>query len=78
MHATSSNGKVGVVRNSKAGEFFGEGCIIGQAYRPINAIAMTTCSITRVEKAIIAWNPVRRPELRGVLYFIPDRPECLL
>jgi CRP/FNR family cyclic AMP-dependent transcriptional regulator len=66
--ATSSNGKVGVVAILKAGEFFGEGCIIGQAYRPINAIAMTTCSITRVEKAI----------MRGILSEDPSFAEFFI
>jgi CRP-like cAMP-binding protein len=47
---TSSQGKEAVVAVVGAGEFFGEGCLIGQPRRLATAITMTDCALTRVDK----------------------------
>jgi CRP/FNR family cyclic AMP-dependent transcriptional regulator len=47
----SAQGKEAVVAMLDAGDFFGEGCLAGQAVRMSTAVAMTECAITRVEKA---------------------------
>ncbi len=48
---TSEQGKEAVVGLLKAGEFFGEGCMVGQPTRLASAVALTPCSVKRVEKA---------------------------
>src|SRR5215831_13108094 len=45
------NGKGGVVAVLKAGQFFGESCIIGHTRRVVTATVMTPCSLMRIEKA---------------------------
>jgi CRP/FNR family transcriptional regulator, cyclic AMP receptor protein len=47
----SNQGKEAVVAILGAGEFFGEGCLIGQPLRLATARAMTECEVTRVEKS---------------------------
>lgn len=48
---TSEQGKEAVVGILKAGEFFGEGCLVGQPMRLAAALALTDCKVTRTEKA---------------------------
>jgi CRP/FNR family transcriptional regulator, cyclic AMP receptor protein len=48
---TSENGKEAVLAILGHGNFFGEGCLNGQALRLATATAMTDCSIMRLEKA---------------------------
>jgi CRP-like cAMP-binding protein len=48
---TSAQGKEAIVGVLKAGEFLGEGCLIGQPTRLATAKAMSDCSVMRVEKA---------------------------
>ncbi|MES1198591.1 MAG: Crp/Fnr family transcriptional regulator [Pseudomonadota bacterium] len=48
---TSEQGKEAIVGVLRAGEFLGEGCLVGQLARLATAKAMTDCSTTRVEKA---------------------------
>jgi CRP-like cAMP-binding protein len=48
---TSEQGKEAVVGILKAGEFLGEGCLVGQTARLASAIALTDCSVARTEKA---------------------------
>jgi CRP-like cAMP-binding protein len=48
---TSKQGKAAVIAILGSGEFFGEGCLIGQPVRLASAMAMTDCEIMRVEKA---------------------------
>src|SRR5579862_6961461 len=50
LRVLSREGKEGVVGVLTAGDFFGEGCLGGQTVRIANAIAMTDCSIMRLEK----------------------------
>jgi CRP-like cAMP-binding protein len=46
----SKQGKEAVVAILTGGDFFGEGCLAGQPLRMASAIAMSPCSITKVEK----------------------------
>jgi CRP/FNR family cyclic AMP-dependent transcriptional regulator len=48
---SSEQGKEGVVEVMGPGEFFGEGCLIGQPLRLATAKAMTESQIVRVSKA---------------------------
>jgi CRP/FNR family transcriptional regulator, cyclic AMP receptor protein len=49
----SRHGKEAVIGILGAGDFFGEGCLAGQAIRMASAAAMSDCSIVRIEKAAI-------------------------
>jgi CRP-like cAMP-binding protein len=49
----SEQGKEAVVAILGASEFFGEGCLAGQAQRISTVAAMTDCTIMRLEKAAI-------------------------
>lgn len=46
----SSEGKEAVVGLFRAGDFFGEGCLIGQSVRMATATAMTDCQLVRIER----------------------------
>ena len=47
----SKQGKEAVVAILGVGDFFGEGCLAGQPVRMGTAVSMSTCSITKLEKA---------------------------
>jgi CRP-like cAMP-binding protein len=47
---TNTSGKEAVLAIHDAGDFFGEGCLNGQAQRMATVTAMTDCSIMRIEK----------------------------
>jgi len=47
----SEQGKEAIIGILGAGEFLGEGCLVGQSARLATARAMSACSITRVAKA---------------------------
>jgi CRP/FNR family transcriptional regulator, cyclic AMP receptor protein len=47
----SKQGKEAVVAILGAGDFFGEGCLAGQAVRMGTAVSMSMCSIMRLEKS---------------------------
>jgi CRP/FNR family transcriptional regulator, cyclic AMP receptor protein len=49
----SEQGKEAVVAILGTGDFFGEGCLVGQPLRIATAEAMTECEIMRLEKAAI-------------------------
>jgi CRP-like cAMP-binding protein len=49
----SPHGKEAVVALLQAGDFFGEGCMGGQAFRVTSAVAMTECRIARLEKDVV-------------------------
>src|SRR5579863_1192531 len=49
----SKQGKEAVVAILGAGDFFGEGCLAGQCIRMATAVAMSECSIMRLEKAAV-------------------------
>jgi CRP/FNR family cyclic AMP-dependent transcriptional regulator len=48
---TSDQGKEAVVAILGTGDFFGEGCLIGQPLRLASALAITDCTIMRIEKS---------------------------
>ncbi len=48
---TSEQGKEAVVAILGTGDFFGEGCLIGQLLRLASAVAVTDCTIMRIEKS---------------------------
>jgi len=47
---TAESGKEAVLSIVDAGDFFGEGCLNGQPLRMSTVVAMTECSIMRIEK----------------------------
>lgn len=49
LAVTSAQGKEAVVGLFGPGEFFGEGCLIGQPVRLATATAMTGCQLVRIE-----------------------------
>jgi CRP/FNR family transcriptional regulator, cyclic AMP receptor protein len=54
LAVTSFDGKEAIVATLGPGEFFGEGCLSGQPLRMATAIAVGDCTLTRVEKPIMA------------------------
>jgi CRP/FNR family cyclic AMP-dependent transcriptional regulator len=54
LAVSSFDGKEAIVATLDSGEFFGEGCLAGQASRMATAIAVEDCSLTRVEKPVVA------------------------
>jgi CRP/FNR family transcriptional regulator, cyclic AMP receptor protein len=61
LTVVSKQGKEAVVALLGAGDFFGEGCLAGQALRMASATTMSECSIMRLEKA-------------GVIPLLHDQP----
>jgi CRP/FNR family cyclic AMP-dependent transcriptional regulator len=51
LSVTSNAGKEAVIAVLGAGDFFGEGCLVGQSLHMSTATAMTECSIMRLERA---------------------------
>jgi CRP-like cAMP-binding protein len=51
---TSNGGKEAIVALLDSGEFFGEGCLAGQPFRMAAAIALTDCSLDRIDKSLMA------------------------
>jgi CRP/FNR family cyclic AMP-dependent transcriptional regulator len=49
----SQQGKEAIVAVLNAGDFFGEGCIAGQQLRMATAVAMTDCTLDRIEKSLM-------------------------
>jgi CRP/FNR family transcriptional regulator, cyclic AMP receptor protein len=49
----SQQGKEAIVAVLNAGEFFGEGCLAGQQTRMATAVAMTDCTLDRIEKSLM-------------------------
>jgi CRP/FNR family cyclic AMP-dependent transcriptional regulator len=54
LAVSSFDGKEAIVATLDAGEFFGEGCLAGQPFRTATAISVEDCTLTRVEKPILA------------------------
>jgi CRP/FNR family transcriptional regulator, cyclic AMP receptor protein len=50
LKVISKQGKEAIIAILNAGDFFGEGCLAGQAQRMASATTLTACSIARVEK----------------------------
>jgi CRP-like cAMP-binding protein len=53
LSVLSKQGKEAVVAILTAGDFFGEGCLAGQPVRMASAIAMSACSVMKIEKAVV-------------------------
>jgi CRP/FNR family cyclic AMP-dependent transcriptional regulator len=49
----SHQGKEAIVAILEKGEFFGEGCLAGQAVRIASATALTDCTFDRIEKSLM-------------------------
>jgi CRP/FNR family transcriptional regulator, cyclic AMP receptor protein len=54
LSVTSQQGKEAIVAILSAGEFLGEGCLAGQTIRMATAVAMTNCSLDKIEKSLMA------------------------
>ena len=54
LTVTSQQGKEAIVAILSAGEFFGEGCLAGQLSRMATAIAITDCTLDKIEKSLMA------------------------
>jgi CRP/FNR family cyclic AMP-dependent transcriptional regulator len=53
LSVTSEHGKVAIIGVHSGGNFFGEGCIAGQALRMMTAAAITDCALLRIEKPLM-------------------------
>jgi CRP/FNR family cyclic AMP-dependent transcriptional regulator len=53
LTVVSKQGKEAVVGILGAGTFFGEGCLAGQPHRMTSAVALSECSIMRLEKSSV-------------------------
>jgi CRP/FNR family cyclic AMP-dependent transcriptional regulator len=49
----SDQGKEAIVAILESGQFFGEGCLVGQTHRMASVIAMGKCTIARLEKRVV-------------------------
>jgi len=54
LNVVSSIGKEATIALLNEGDFFGEGCLTGQPLRLSSAVAMTDCSVLRIEKKSMA------------------------
>jgi CRP/FNR family transcriptional regulator, cyclic AMP receptor protein len=54
LSVTSQQGKEAIVAILDANEFFGEGCLAGQPLRISTAVARTDCTLSRIEKPLMA------------------------
>jgi CRP-like cAMP-binding protein len=54
LTVTSPQGKEAIVAILGPGEFFGEGCLAGQPMRMATAVAMTECTLDKLEKSLMA------------------------
>jgi CRP-like cAMP-binding protein len=53
LTVVSKHGKEAVIAILGAGDFFGEGCLAGQAARMATATTLSECSILRLERAVV-------------------------
>jgi CRP/FNR family cyclic AMP-dependent transcriptional regulator len=53
LKVMSKQGKEAIIAVLGAGEFFGEGCLAGQPSRMATAIAMTDCTLDKIEKSLM-------------------------
>jgi len=53
LTVTSQQGKEAIIAVLDTGDFFGEGCLAGQPLRMATAIAMTDCSLIRLERSLM-------------------------
>jgi CRP-like cAMP-binding protein len=50
----SQQGKEAIIAILSAGDFFGEGCLAGQSLRMATAVAMTDCTLDKIDKVLMA------------------------
>src|ERR1700726_3555866 len=62
----SQQGKEAVVAMLQTNDFFGEGCLAGQAQRIATVATMTDSVIARLEKAAIVWVIQQEPAFAGM------------
>jgi CRP/FNR family cyclic AMP-dependent transcriptional regulator len=53
LTVTSQQGKEAIIAVLDKGDFFGEGCLAGQPLRMATAMAITDCSLVRLEKKLM-------------------------
>ena len=53
LAVTSKQGKEAIVAVLSSGDFFGEGCLAGQPLRIATAVAMSDCTLIRVERPVM-------------------------
>jgi CRP/FNR family transcriptional regulator, cyclic AMP receptor protein len=53
LTAISPQGKEAIVSVLGAGEFFGEGCLAGQRLRIATAVAITDCTVEKIERSVM-------------------------
>ena len=53
LTVTSQQGKEAIVTILDADEFFGDGCLAGQLLRITSAVAVTDCTLYRIEKSLM-------------------------
>lgn len=53
LSVVSKQGKIAVIAILSAGEFFGEGCLGGQAKRMSTAVALSECVVVELDKAVL-------------------------
>jgi CRP/FNR family transcriptional regulator, cyclic AMP receptor protein len=63
LSVVSSNGKEATIGILGGGDFFGEGCLVGQPLRMGSAIAMTDCVVLRIDKKAMMQVLHREPAL---------------
>jgi len=54
LSVISQQGKEAIIAILDPGEFFGEGCLAGQPLRIANAVAMTDCTLDKIDKPLMA------------------------
>src|SRR5438270_10359630 len=61
LTARSRAGKKAVIAILRHGDFFGEGCLGQRALRTCTATALPSCTITKVNRAVLLRNMDREP-----------------
>lgn len=54
ISVTSEQGKEAIVATLEPGDFFGEGCLAGQPFRISTAVAVTDCTVIRIDRTMMA------------------------
>jgi CRP/FNR family cyclic AMP-dependent transcriptional regulator len=71
LSVISKQGKEAVVAFFGNGDFFGEGCLAGQQVRMATAVAISECSVLKLEKTVVVEIASRRTDVRRT---VPDPP----
>ncbi|HSK43630.1 MAG TPA: Crp/Fnr family transcriptional regulator [Candidatus Binatia bacterium] len=66
LTVTSTSGKEAVIGLLKEGDFLGENCLTGEPLRLCSAIALTDCSLMRIEKNVMIKTLHEEPALSEV------------